>query len=512
MAKDSIDHQGVTIHRGASGLFVLGAALRVLSYFFSKNSGGDALERAALSARWLQHPTFQLVFDVYPPGHFWLIGALALLVPDVTVASRLLSLLLGIASMFLVWKLARTLYSDAAGLFSLAVFALYSLHIGYSTTSSSEVPYLFFVLLAAVFFFSYFKEPTRRLWYLGISGIALSVAGSIRFEAWILFGALCLVFPLLWNWVPVGGGRMKLAVAPLMAFGITGAAWPIIMMLYCWRTYGDPMYLIADTHARMAHVLVATGNSLAHELALIPVVLLVTLSPLAFAAAIYGIAGSRRLPLAAAFAGVTLFFMAVQEYEILHGGTLAVARYTLTPGALLAVISGEGFERVCQRLLPRRTRLAQVVVIGLLLLNLGAILAISEVPNRLSDKFAAFSPRLRYSTRISGVGQYLRQHMVPQDAVVIDDYNVESNIIADAAGLPLLHGDRAYLASSKNEIDVRQYIDREHPRFLVYSDQGTLRNSLTLPRDCNQVGNVDGIEFRCDYSSQIYRVYELTYR
>src|ERR1700678_2428568 len=129
MAKNSIDHQGAMVHAGASGLLVLGAALRVLSYFFSKNNGGDALERAALSAQWLQHPTFRLIFLVYPPGHFWLIGAMALLVPDVTVASRLLSLLLGIASMFLVWKLARTLYGDGAGLFSLAVFALYSLHI-----------------------------------------------------------------------------------------------------------------------------------------------------------------------------------------------------------------------------------------------------------------------------------------------------------------------------------------------------------------------------------------------
>jgi len=497
-------------HR-VTGLFILGTAFRILSWFFSKNNGGDALERAALAAHWLQHPTFRFIFGVYPPGHFWLIGALALLIPDVTVASRLLSLLLGIASLFFVWKLSRSLYGDAAGMLSLAVFALYGLHIGYSTTSSSEVPYLFFVLVALYFFFLSFQEGWRRLWYLGISGIALSIAGSIRFEAWIVFGALFLVFPMLWKWERVSSGRMRLALAPLLLFGATGGAWPIVMMSYCWRVYRDPLYLLSSTHARMTQVLAASGNSLGYELALIPGVLLVALSPTAFAAAIYGIARSRHSPLQAAFAGVTLFFLAVQTLEIFRGGTLAVARYSLTPGAMLAVISGDGLQRIGERILPGRVRLAHAVIVVMLLLNLGLILAISEAPNRASDKFAAISPLLTYPTRIRGVGEYLRGQMGPQDTLVIDDYNVESNVIANAAGMPLLAGERTYLASSKNDIDVREYIAREHPRFLVYSDLGTLRNSFTLPRDCKQAGNVDGIEFRCTYVNQFYRVYELSY-
>jgi hypothetical protein len=35
--------------------------------------------------------------------------------------------------------------------------------------------------------------------------------------------------------------------------------------------------------------------------------------------------------------------------------------------------------------------------------------------------------------------------MTPEDAVVIDDYNVESNIVMAAAGMPLLPGKRAYI-------------------------------------------------------------------
>jgi 4-amino-4-deoxy-L-arabinose transferase-like glycosyltransferase len=512
MAIDSTDHTAAMVNRSASSLFIVGAALRVLSYFFSKNSGGDALERAALTARWLQHPTFQLIFGVYPPGHSWLISALTLLVPDVTVAGRLLSLLLGIASLFFVWKLARILYGDAAGMLSLAVFAFYSLHIGYSTTSSSEVPYLFFVLVALFFFFSYFHEESRRFWYLGISGIALSIAESIRYEAWAVFGALFLIFPVLWTWGSVRTGPMNRAFVPVAVFGFTGGAWPFVMMWSCWRVYRDPMYLLTLNHIRVIRTLATIPSPLSYQLALTPVVLLISLSPLAFAAAIYGIARSRRLPLAAAFAGLTIFFVAVQNYEILAHGLLALARYTLTLGTLLCVISGEGLEAACRKFFPSRLKLARIAAIAFLLLNLVTILTLSELPNPYADEFASLSPRLRYLPRIAEVGEYLRTHMGPQDAVVIDDYEVESNVVAYAAGLPILPGRRAYLASAQNGMNVREYIKREHPRFLVYSDQGTLRDSFSLPRECNQVGNIDGIEFRCGYVNQFYRVYELIYQ
>jgi hypothetical protein len=513
MAMGYSDHTDASVNRSAAGLLILGSGLRVLFYFLSENIGGDALARTAITARWLQHPNPQLIFGVYPPGHFWLIAALNLLMRDVPLASRLLSLLLGIASLFLVWKLARLLYNEAAGMLSLAVFALYSLHIGYSTTSSSEVPFVFFVLLALFFFFSYFHDAFRSsCWYLGISGIALSVGESIRYEAWVIFGALFLIFPLLWIWGSARGRPLRPALAPLIVFGIAGGAWPILMMLYCWRNYGDPMYLVTLNHGRVAHTLATIPSSLSYQLALTPIVLLISLSPLAFAAAVYAVVGSRRLPLAAAFAGLTIFFAAVQNYEIIAHGLLALARYTLTLGAMLCVISGEGLESACRKFFPGRIKLARMVVVAFLVLNLGAVLALSELPNEYANKFGSVSPRLKYLPRIDQVGKYLRTHMGPEDAVVFDDYQVESNIVANAAGLPILPGRRAYLASVKNDVGVREYINREHPRFLVYSDQGTLPLSLTLPRECSQAANVDGIEFRCVYANEVYRVYELRYR
>ena len=494
-------------------LILVGAALRILSYIFSRNVGGDALERAALTARWVQHPEFKMIFGgVYPPGHFWLMGPLALLIPDVTLAVRLLSLVLGVGSLFLVWKLACVLYGRDAAIMSLAVFTLYSLHVGYSATSSSEVPCVFFILLALWFFFSYFYRGAEHLGYLASSGMALSIAGSIRYEPWLVFGTLLVVMPLLWMSHPARRERMKALIAPVVVFASLGGAWPALSMAYFWTKFGDPMYLVAAAHSRMGHVMATSAKPVGYYLALIPSVLFISLSPIAFGAAVYGIATSRRRrPLAAAFAAVTVFFLTVQMYQILHGGFLSVARYSLIPGAMLAVISGDGLQQICQRILPGRVKIAHAAVIVFLLINLSAIFALSELPSSVADKFASISPRLRPVTRIGEVGAYLRAHMREQDALVVDDFNVESDSIANAAGLPILAGRRAYLMSVKNDMTVSEYINREHPRFLVYSDQGALRNTLTLPSDCSHSTNVGGIEFHCGYSDPIYRVYELSY-
>lgn len=510
MPIDPANHSTSSFTRPAYVLLFLGAILRVASYFVSQNSGGDAAERLTLTARWLQHPGFNLIFHLYPPGHFWLMAALATVTPNVEVAGRLLSLVLGIASVFIVWRLARLLYNEAAAMLSLAVFALYSMQIGYSTTSSSEVPCVFFLLVALFFFFFYFHEGSDRLRYLAVSGIALSISGAIRVEAWIVFGELFLLLAWLLLRGPIKPS-LRSIFPPLLVFGVTGGAWPAVLMTYCWRAFGDPIYLVTQNHLRVLKTLSMVPAPWTARLAHIPGVLLLALSPLAFVAAIYGLVKSRRLPLGAGFAGVAFFFWAIQSYEILRGGLLGLARYTLILGTMLAVISGYGLEQICARWFPRKVALAQTVAILLLFLNMAGVLVLSETHNRFADTFAPISPRLRHAGRVSSVATYLRAHMGPQDAVVVDNYNVESNIIVDAAGLPLLYGKRAYLESASNDIDVREYIRTEHPRFLVYSDQGTLRGTFALPRDCSQAADIDGIHFQCGFANQIYRVYELSY-
>ena len=93
---------------------------------------------------------------------------------------------------------------------------------------------------------------------------------------------------------------------------------------------------------------------------------------------------------------------------------------------------------------------------------------------------------------------------------MFDDYNNESHTLAAASGIPLIYGNRAYVAGIKSSITADEYLRAQHPRFLVYSDRGVFRNWRELPSKCEAVSD-RGVSLRCVYMNSFYRIYELTY-
>src|SRR5581483_1234907 len=170
----------------------LGIMLRLSFYLIGANNGGDAIDRFSKAEDWLQHPTTNLFFGAWLPLHFWLMAGIAkLLSISVETAGRMLSLVLGSASLLAVWHAARDLYGEKAAGLSLLVFAFYTLHVGYSTTSSAEVPYLFFALAGLALFFRYRRKPSIRT--LVWSGLLFTIGAAIRYEAWVMMFAVALV-------------------------------------------------------------------------------------------------------------------------------------------------------------------------------------------------------------------------------------------------------------------------------------------------------------------------------
>jgi 4-amino-4-deoxy-L-arabinose transferase-like glycosyltransferase len=320
----------------AYALIAAGVLFRVLSFYFSDNAGGDAGAHAALAGEWLSHPRLTVVFDTYPPGHFWLIAMFALVVRNVVWAGRLLSLVTGIGSLYFVWRLARLLYGTSAGIFSIAVFSLYSLHIGYSTTSSAEVPYLFFLLAGSYFLFSGISGEKKHIGRLVISGVCFSVAESIRYEAWIFFFGVVVSIGLAALWQRRFRSRAKLVL--LLVWVAIAGVWPVFMMAYSYHTFGDPMHLVTLNRIRVIHSLATTSRF--HQLAVMPVALLLSVSPVAVVAGLVGLGLSFYSAEAGIFAAATLIFAAIEVYEVLTGGLLATARYTITLGAMLCLLSG----------------------------------------------------------------------------------------------------------------------------------------------------------------------------
>jgi len=214
-------------------LIVVGALLRIVSFFYSANAGGDAWARLAITSAWLKNPVFRIGFGAYPPGHFWLIALFTAAFRDLVFAGRFLSLVAGIGSLFVIWRLARNLYGERAGVLALAVLAFYSLHIGYSTTSSAEVTYLFFLLAGLTLFYGYFRDPSRRLGRLALAGLSLSVAETIRLEAWAIFFGMGVILAIFeYQDLAAQAGWFGRWLKPILAFGLTAGAWPIFSMVY----------------------------------------------------------------------------------------------------------------------------------------------------------------------------------------------------------------------------------------------------------------------------------------
>lgn len=478
------------------GVMSAAALLRVVSFCLSENAGGDALARAQLTARWLRSPGLELHFDVWLPLHFWMMGAVSTLVGDVELGCRLLSLLLGVASVGAMWALVRELDGAEAAAYSSIIFAFYSLHIAYSVTSSVDVPYLFFVLAGLALFFR--GRRTRKLWLLCLGGLSLTLGAGMRYEAWVVIAASCAV--LLY----------RRELKGLLVFLPAAGAWPAFWMVYEWITRGHPLYSPALNYSWVANDLSFYGTSLIYRLLLPPGVILITLTPLA--AAGFLLSGRRvweKRGALAEFAFVLCFFAAVQFYQIVAGGTMSYARYTLTLGAMVATLAGVGLYRSLPR--PR-------LLVGVMLANLVALFLLSQLSNPFINKARSMAPVLHFTTYLEETGKYLRNHLGPDAAVVIDDYNYETNQIAAVAGLPLLGSERAFLIpdrvdpqkQTQKAAELVPYLRSRRPTHLVYATQGELRRFLTFPPECSSA-EVEEMRLACVFQNAQYHIYEIHY-
>jgi 4-amino-4-deoxy-L-arabinose transferase-like glycosyltransferase len=501
------------LSRTTWSILTLGVLLRVIFFLISDNNGTDAIARAYLTADWLAHPSLRLVYSVWPPLHFWLMGGVALLIRNVELAGRLLSLLTGVASLWLFWKIARNVYSETTANLSLWVFALYSLHIGYCTTSSSEAPFLFFVLGGLLSFLLYQNSGDLR--WIALSGFSLTLSAAIRYEGWVVIFGVGLVLVGLGVVAIWHKGETFKCFKALVVFGVTGGSWPVFWMVYSWMKWKHPLYIVAMNHLNVANTLAEFPTSTLYRLSVFPVALFLTLSPVAFAAALYALRLSVREPAGRFIAFLTVVLALVQLYQVYSGGVMAFARYTLTLGTLMAVMAGQGLERAGQRWFSQSQHLVRIIFVAALAINLSAILVLSEVHWRYSEKFGSISPRQRFPQYIEEVAKRLRERLGPDDAVVIDNYSVQSNIVASAAGLPLVT-DRVFSVAAAHPAGLRTelyaFIEADRPKYIVYSGRGYLRPYLPLPGGCPVEAVISqGMKFRCLFANEIYTLYEISY-
>src|SRR5713101_2809067 len=163
------------------------AAARLPALLLGMEHYGDGPVRVEIAERWARAPHLWRGFSEayqFGPLHLTLLGGTLELWPDRLWAPRVLSLLCGLAAVWLLFRIAARLLGPQAAFVAALGLSLSPLHIQASTTGASEAIFLAFLLGALLC-----TLDDRIV----AAAVLLGAAGLIRYDGWmylLLFGAL----------------------------------------------------------------------------------------------------------------------------------------------------------------------------------------------------------------------------------------------------------------------------------------------------------------------------------
>ncbi len=244
------------------------AAARLPALLLGMEHYGDGPVRVEIAERWARAPHLWRGFSEayqFGPLHLTLLGGTLELWPDRLWAPRVLSLLCGLAAVWLLFRIAARLLGPQAAFVAALGLSLSPLHIQASTTSASEAPFLA-LLLGAI--------DLLLGGRLAASALLLAAAGMVRYDGW-------LYLPLLAGW-------LLLRRVPLSRVALFCALAALPVPLWLWqnaRFGGDwlaPIHYIDQDHRALAAMAVGWFGQLrwrAYCLAYWPLSLLLLCSP-----------------------------------------------------------------------------------------------------------------------------------------------------------------------------------------------------------------------------------------
>jgi 4-amino-4-deoxy-L-arabinose transferase-like glycosyltransferase len=419
---------------------------------------GDAPVRIELAERWAAHPHLWHGFAEayqYGPLHLTLIGALVRLLGDRVLAARALSLVCGIAGVWLLGRIAARERGEGAAFWAALGLALSPLHIQASTTGASEAVFLAFFL--------------GSLW-LVLEGRALSAA--------LLLGAAGLVRYDGWMYVPLFGSLLFLRTKDLsraMGFCALATVPVVFWMAVNAHFTGDPLapiHHIDRDHLQLANMAVAwfgQARYRLHGLLYWPLSVCLLATPVLGACALWGSARclARREP---GWDLVTVAWLPA-AYFAFRTAVLAdfrpMARFAMVAAALSLIFASDALDLLTGRARAFAVRAAVVLLLATPLL----LAAVSwNRTGALAEWARPLSPIGSLPPGIAEAASWLKQNARPKDTVLLDGVWDYLDIpLAFAAGLP----DEQWIRAAWRE-DFEDRLRRRKPTLAALIYQGKL--------------------------------------
>lgn len=124
-----------------------------------------------------------------------MIAGLALIINNIELSGRIISLILGTATLFPVYLLVKRVFNQKTALLSILITAVYPPMVLSSRAVLSEASYTFMFMWGMYFMYRIFEEP--KIKWAALLGLTLSLAFLIRPEAYLFLGlAVCIIIIL----------------------------------------------------------------------------------------------------------------------------------------------------------------------------------------------------------------------------------------------------------------------------------------------------------------------------
>ena len=174
----------------------------------------------------------------YTPPLYFVLAWLAAKLGDPQIAIRVPAVILGTATIPLVFLLARKVAGTAAGLVGAAAFALSPFALFYGSEARSYGAAAFFVALAALLLLKALERGRRRWWIslsVALAAIALShytaIAAAVWLAAWAAYARRDRIRPLVASCAAAAAAFLVwVPLAPTFsAPDVVGAFWPLTL-------------------------------------------------------------------------------------------------------------------------------------------------------------------------------------------------------------------------------------------------------------------------------------------
>ena len=163
--------------------------------------------------------------DTHPPFYYLLLKIWFILTPDTELAAQVLSILFAAATMWVIFRMGRELFSPAAGWVALTCTALAPYQIYWNHAARNHQLQPLATILILWLSYRYLISPGRRLW-LGLAGAWL-LSIQINYMGFII-GLMWGVAFLLIEAAPFAT-KLRLAATPLLGL-VSSTPWVITLV------------------------------------------------------------------------------------------------------------------------------------------------------------------------------------------------------------------------------------------------------------------------------------------